>query len=223
MATALVTGANRGIGLALTRALCRRGDQVIAACRSSSPELDALGVRVETGVDSRDRAALARLRKHIGETRIDLLILNAGVLSKEQLGALDEEAFDRIRLQFEINTLGTLRCVEQLQDCLGSGSKLALITSRMGSVADNTSGGAYGYRMSKAALNAAGKSLAHDLQPRGIGVYLLHPGFVQTDMTGSRGDVSADQAAANLIARLDGLSLQDSGCFLHANGEALPW
>src|SRR5690606_18896752 len=108
-------------------------------------------------------------------------------------------------------------------DNLHSGSKLACITSRMGSMGDNTSGGYYGYRMSKAALNAACVSLAHDLKPRGIAVIVLHPGYVQTRMVGFSDDIPPDQAAANLVKRIDELTLENTGVFLHANGERLPW
>jgi NAD(P)-dependent dehydrogenase (short-subunit alcohol dehydrogenase family) len=145
------------------------------------------------------------------------------VLARERLGALDDEAWNCMRLQFEVNALGALRTVDALSPLLGEGSRIGLITSRMGSIADNGSGGHYGYRMSKAALNAAGRSLAIDLKPRGIAVLLLHPGYVRTDMTGGGGDVEPEQAAANLLARLDGLDLSASGSFLHANGEPLPW
>ena len=103
------------------------------------------------------------------------------------------------------------------------GAKVALITSRMGSIADNSSGGSYGYRMSKAALNAAGRSLAIDLAARGIAVGLLHPGYVRTDMTGGSGNVEASEAAAMLVARIDELDAAKSGSFRHANGEELPW
>jgi NAD(P)-dependent dehydrogenase (short-subunit alcohol dehydrogenase family) len=223
MATALVTGANRGIGLALTRALLARGDEVIAVCRTRSAELDALDARVEAEVDMRERADLQRLAERLAGTRIDLLIVNAGVLARERLGALDDEAWNCMRLQFEVNALGALRTVDALSPLLGEGSRIGLITSRMGSIADNGSCGHYGYRMSKAALNAAGRSLAIDLKPRGIAVLLLHPGYVRTDMTGGGGDVEPEQAAANLLARLDGLDLSASGSFLHANGEPLPW
>jgi NAD(P)-dependent dehydrogenase (short-subunit alcohol dehydrogenase family) len=129
----------------------------------------------------------------------------------------------RIRHQFEVNALAPLRLTALLAPQFAQGAKLVLITSRMGSVADNTSGGYYGYRMSKAALNAAGRSLAHDLAPRGVAVALLHPGFVQTPMTGGRGDVDAATAASNLLARIDELTPATSGDFRHANGSPLPW
>jgi NAD(P)-dependent dehydrogenase (short-subunit alcohol dehydrogenase family) len=223
MSTVLVIGASRGIGLALCSALARRGDQVIATCRQPSAALQALDLQIEPGVDSRDRASLEALRGRLGERRLDRLIVNAGVLSRQQLGVLDEEAFAQMRQQFEVNALGALRCVEVLQDRIVDGGRIGLISSRMGSLADNGSGGHYGYRMSKAALNAAGRSLAHDLAPRRIAVFLLHPGYVQTDMTGGNGDVDPAHAAAGLLDRIDRLTLADSGSFHHANGEALPW
>lgn len=223
MATALVTGANRGIGFALTRALIKRGDEVIAVCRSRSSELGALQARIEEDIDCRDRVALDRLNEQLGETRIDLLLVNAGVLARDRFDDLDADAFERIRLQFEVNALGSLQTVVALLPHLGQGSKVGLVTSRMGSIADNSSGGQYGYRMSKAALNAAGRSLAHDLLPRGIGVFLLHPGFVRTDMTSAQGDIDAGAAAERLLDRLQALTLADSGGFFHANGEQLPW
>jgi len=117
-----------------------------------------------------------------------------------------------------------LRVTDALRDRLGEGSKVALITSRMGSIDDNSSGGAYGYRMSKAALNMAGKSLAVDLRPRGISVAILHPGMVSTDMTGGHGGgVEPDVAAAGILARIARLTLETSGGFWHANGQQLPW
>jgi NAD(P)-dependent dehydrogenase (short-subunit alcohol dehydrogenase family) len=214
----LITGCNRGIGLAMAQALSGRGEQVIAVCRQSSPQLAALPVRVETGVDVTDGASLSALAARLGDCRIDRLVLNAGTLAREGFDALDAQAFDRMREQFETNALGPLRVVAALQSRL-----VALITSRMGSISDNGSGGYYGYRASKAALNAIGKSLAEDLRPRGVAVFLLHPGYVRTDMTGGKGDVTPQQAAANLIARIDELGLAQSGSFWHANGEPLPW
>jgi len=106
---------------------------------------------------------------------------------------------------------------------LKSGSKIANITSRMGSIEDNTSGAYYGYRASKAALNALGKSLAIDLKPKGIAVAQLHPGFVQTRMVGFNGDISPEKAASGLCQRIEELNIENSGGFWHSNGESLPW
>jgi len=223
MSSVLITGASRGIGLALASALSARGDQVIAACRRPSPELEGLPVRIEADVEVTDMASLYALAARLQDHAIDRLVLCAGVLARDGLSTLDADAFERMRQQFEVNSLGPLRTVAALQSNLRSGAKVAIITSRMGSIADNGSGGYYGYRASKAAVNAIGKSLAQDLRPRDIAVFLLHPGFVRTDMTGGAGDVSAEQSAANLIARIDELTLAESGSFWHANGEPLPW
>jgi NAD(P)-dependent dehydrogenase (short-subunit alcohol dehydrogenase family) len=220
MARTCITGANRGIGLELARQFQERGDHVVAACRGSSEALAGLGVELVEGVDVSDDDGVARLAEAIGGRPLDVLINNAGVLTKESLQDLD---FDRIRRQFEINSLGPLRVTAALRGKLGRGSKVAIITSRMGSIEDNTSGGSYGYRMSKAAVNMAGRSLAHDLAPDGIALVILHPGFVRTDMTANQGFVDPSESAAGIIARIDELSLDSSGSFIHANGEALPW
>ncbi len=224
MTTSLITGANRGIGLELVRGLRARGDQVIAVVRRSSPELDATGARVIADIDVADDASVARLDAALGNAQLDLVVNNAGVLEPDSIGHLD---LDAVRKQFEINALGPLRVTAALLPRLSAGSKVALVTSRMGSIADNSSGGSYGYRMSKAALNMAGVSLARDLAGRGIAVVLLHPGMVATDMTARFGDAKgmqrADDSASRLIARIDELTLATSGRFLHANGEPLPW
>lgn len=220
MATALVTGANRGIGLELCKQLKAKGYDVIGACRKSSAELDALGVRVETSVDVGSDDAVQKLAERLAGVSIDLLVQNAGVLSSESLDSLD---FDGIRKQFEVNALGPLRVTKALLPNLAKNAKLALITSRMGSIADNGSGGMYGYRMSKAALNMAGSSLAIDLKDRGIAVALLHPGFVRTGMTGGNGTMEPEDSARQLIERIEALTLATSGGFWHANGDQLPW
>ena len=141
--------------------------------------------RVSTLPTTRRSAGWRRASR--GRT-VDVLVNCAGILSDESLGDLD---FDRIRAQFEVNSLGPLRVTAALRGNLGQGSKVAIITSRMGSIEDNTSGGRYGYRMSKAAVNMAGRSLANDLKDDGVAVAILHPGFVRTDMTGPGFDRSA--------------------------------
>ena len=219
MATILITGANKGIGLELSRQLRARGDDIIALCRKASPELEALGVRLFEKVDVTDQAALEAVSRELGETRIDVLINNAGIIGNESFDGLD---FDRIRQQFEVNALGALRVTSILSPHLEKGSKIILITSRMGSIGDNGSGSYYGYRMAKAALNMAGVNLAHDFRSKGISVAILHPGLVATGMTGHHG-IPAAQSAKGLISRIDGLRLEDSGGFWHANGERLPW
>jgi NAD(P)-dependent dehydrogenase (short-subunit alcohol dehydrogenase family) len=219
MGAVLITGANRGIGLELSRQLSERGDEVIALCRKASPELEALDVRVFEKADVTDGAALEAVSRDLGDTRIDVLINNAGIFTYEAFQNLD---FEQLRTNFEVNALGALRVTSIMQRHLGRGSKIILITSRMGSIGDNGSGGYYGYRMAKAALNMAGVNLAHDFRSKGIAVAILHPGFVATEMTGHQG-IAAAESAEGLIARIDALQLQDSGSFWHANGERLPW
>jgi NAD(P)-dependent dehydrogenase (short-subunit alcohol dehydrogenase family) len=223
MKNVLITGANRGIGLALTRRFTARGDRVIAVCRQTSEALDATGAQVEAGVDVTDDAALAKLAQRLGDTRIDVLVLNAGIMTREVLGEIGATGWDDMRRQFEVNALGPLWVAQALLGHLGEGAKIGIVTSRMGSVADNGSGGRYGYRASKSAVNAIGKSLAVDLAPRGIAVFLLHPGFVATDMVGGTGEVSPEHAAGQLVERLDTLGLAQTGTFWHANGSELPW
>ncbi|HWA72417.1 MAG TPA: SDR family oxidoreductase [Polyangiaceae bacterium] len=220
MALAIVTGSNRGIGLELCRQLAARGTQVLATCRSPSKELEALGVEVLSDIEVSSDAGVEKLVKAVGQREISLLINNAGILAHESLDALD---FDSIRRQFEVNALGPLRVTAALAPRLPSGAKVALITSRMGSIGDNGSGGYYGYRMSKAALNMAGASLAHDLKRRGVAVAILHPGMVRTRMTGNHGSVEPADSARGLLERIDALDLASSGGFWHMNGERLPW
>jgi NAD(P)-dependent dehydrogenase (short-subunit alcohol dehydrogenase family) len=215
----LITGANRGIGLELCRRLQARGEGVIAVCRSTSPELEALGVQVEAGIELTAEASIHDLVARLEGLPLDGLILNAGILEGDSLATFDA---DSVRRQFEVNALAPLLLCRALLPNLGSGSRVALITSRMGSIDDNGSGGYYGDRMSKVALNMAGRSLAIDLAPRGIAVAILHPGMVATRMVGFSG-IPPQQAAEGLLARIDGLSLETSGSFWHANGEALPW
>ena len=219
MSLYVVTGAGRGIGLELCRQLRERGETVVAACRRTGPELASLGCEVVDGIEVTDDASVARLAAALGGRRVDVLVNNAGILSRESLDELD---FDRMRRQFEVNALAPLRVTRALLPNLGEGSKVAIITSRMGSIADNGSGGYYGYRMSKAAVNMAGVSLARDLRGRGIAVLLLHPGMVATEMTGGTG-IPVQESAANLIARIDSLGLEQSGSFHHADGQPLPW
>ncbi|MBW2405573.1 MAG: SDR family oxidoreductase [Deltaproteobacteria bacterium] len=219
MATVLITGANKGIGLELSRQLAGRGDTVLALCRKTSGELDALGVQVFEGVDVTDQAALEAVSRDLGDTQVDVLINNAGIFENETFDDLD---LDQIRRQFEVNALGPLQVTSALQHHLGKGSKIIIMTSRMGSIDDNGSGSFYGYRMSKAALNMAGVNLAHDFRSKGIAVAILHPGMVATEMTGRNG-IPVSESAQGLIARIDELQLADSGGFWHANGERLPW
>ncbi len=228
MENVVITGANRGIGLELAKHYRSLDYTVIGVCRESSEELDDIADMVISDIDVRSQDSIEMVAEVLAQTlinsdsgqKIDILINNAGVFMNE---TLDEMDFDNIQTQLEINAVAPLRVAHAFQSMLWEGSKVAMITSRMGSVADNGSGAYYGYRASKAALNAIGKSLAIDLKPKGVAVALLHPGFVQTRMVGFNGDISPAQAAAGLTQRIEELNLETSGSFWHSNGELLPW
>lgn len=219
MATVLVTGANRGIGLQLAKQFAERGDDVIAVCREASAEVKALGIRIIDGIDVGDAAAVQTLRQQLGDQPIDVLVNNAGILLRDSFGAID---YEQMMEQYRINTLGPLRVTEALAGNLRKGSRVAIISSRVGSIDDNQSGGNWGYRASKAAVNMIGTNLKHEFLPRGIAVALLHPGLVATDMTGGSG-IAAAESARGLLQRIDELTLDTSGGFWHAEGYALPW
>ena len=221
MATYLVTGANRGIGLEYCHQLKERGDDVIAICRSASDELKNLGLQIETDIDITDESSVASLVKRLDGKPLDVLINNAGIVERMSLDNLD---FDSIRRQFEVNAIGPLRLTQALLPNLKSGSKVIMMTSRMGSIDDNTSGGQYGYRMSKVALSMAGKSLSEDLKSKGIPVAILHPGLVKTRMTNfTDSGITTEKSVKGLLARIDELNMENTGTFWHSNGEILPW
>lgn len=220
MDISVVTGANRGIGLALVQQLQLRGAAVVAVCRQSSPALQSLGVRVERGIDVADPRSWSELALRLAKNDIELLIHNAGIGRFESLDAATPE---NALAQFQVNALAPLFLTRALLHRIRPHAKVALVSSRMGSIGDNTSGGFYGYRMSKAALNAAGVCLAHDLKPRGIAVVILHPGAVRTGMTDGRGDIEPVESACGMLDRIDALELGTTVQFLHQNGTVLPW
>ncbi len=222
---ALITGANRGIGLELCRLYVDLGYEVVAVCRESSEEVEDVADQVISGVDLTLDGAIDNvvqvLNMTLGEdAQIDVLINNAGVFQNE---TLEDMNFDTIRAQFEVNAIAPLKVSHAMIPFLKEGSKIANITSRMGSVEDNGSGAYYGYRASKAALNAMGKSLAIDLKDKGVAVAMVHPGFVQTRMVAFNGDITAQQAASGIAKRIEELTLDTTGGFWHSNGESLPW
>ena len=220
MKTILITGSNRGIGLELSRQFKDKGYQVLAVCRQSSEALDALGVEVFSGCDVSSSDDLNTLKAQLSGRQIDVLLNNAGVLATNSLGGID---YDSVKWQFAINAVAPLQVTETMLPLMTSGGKVAIVTSRMGSMADNDSGGQYGYRMSKAAVNMAGKSLSVDLKPKGIAVGLLHPGYVKTDMTGHNGLIDTVESANGLVNIIGQLNLDNSGGFWHTNGDSLEW
>lgn len=226
MTTSVIIGADRGIADAIARQLHERGDNVVAACLVGNDDLAELGATVIGGVDvTSDEAVRAFVEKLTTDgVSIDQLFHVAGVLGLDELGAID---YGDVRRQLEINTLGPLRTVEALLPLLHEGSKVGVLTSRVGSLGDNGSGGMYAYRVSKAAANMVVLNLHHDLSKRGIHVLALHPGMVATDLTkdypGDFDYITPDQAATGLIADMDNLDAGTSGRFQHSNGEFLPW
>ena len=219
MASVLVTGGNRGIGLELCRIFSERGDKVFAACRASNADLSGLNVQVIDGIDVGDGDSVRKLAESMDGQTLDVLVNNAGILMSDAFGEID---YEQMMQQYAINTLGPLRVTEALADNLVSGSKVAIVSSRVGSIEDNSSGGSYGYRASKSAVNQIGTNLKHELEPRGIAVALLHPGLVATSMTGGKG-ISPTESAAGLVQRIDELTLKTTGGFWHAEGYRLPW
>jgi NAD(P)-dependent dehydrogenase (short-subunit alcohol dehydrogenase family) len=224
MATVLVTGADRGIGAALVRQYHARGDRAIAACFNGGADLLEEGLEVEPDVDVTQTESIEKLRGRLGEIRIDVLINNAGAFIADRWPDFD---FDSLHTLYDVNALGPLRVTTVLAPLLGEGSKIGIITSRVGSLADNGSGKMYGYRMSKAAANVVGINLYHELKPRGIAVMLLHPGQVATEMTRPFSDlgafISADKSAAGLITQMDRLGPDTPPEFRHSDGTLLPW
>jgi len=221
----VITGANRGIGLAMAKICSKRGDNVYALCRKSSVALTELNATVISNVDISTEAGVDQAITALSDIHIDLLINNAGIYRDENLTDFNKMT---ITEQFSVNALAPLALTYALLACLSANSKVAFITSRMGSIADNDSGGRYGYRMSKVALNIGAVSLAKDLASEQIAIGIYHPGYVQTDMVNSpgstsNGDISSDVSAQRLLNLMDELTMNDSGVFRHSNGEILPW
>lgn len=226
MSTTVVIGADRGIAHEIARQLHERGDTVIAACMVGNESLAAVGVTVEGGVDVTSQESIDAFAARLTDqgVKIDALFHVAGVLGLDELGSID---YDDVRRQLEINTIGPLRTVEALRGLLHEGSRVGILTSRVGSLSDNTSGGMYAYRVSKAAANMVVLNLHHDLVKQGISVLALHPGMVATDLTkdypGTYDYIQPDEAAAGLINDVDKLTPENSGRFQHSNGTYLDW
>jgi NAD(P)-dependent dehydrogenase (short-subunit alcohol dehydrogenase family) len=229
--TVLVTGANRGLGLEFARQYAEDGWRVFAACRApdSARDLKALESRHADrmsvlGLDVTDAAAAKAAAGRLRNEAIDLLLNNAGVGSPpgQKIGSFDYSAWLRV---LDANVLGPARMVESFVESVAKSrdKRIITVTSLMGSIADNSSGGSYAYRSSKAAVNAAMKSFAIDLAPRGITCAVVHPGWVRTDMGGAGGKLSAAESVGALRSLIDSLKRQDSGKFFNYDGKPLPW
>ena len=221
MSTYLITGSNRGIGLELCKQIIERGDEVIATCRKASSDLKKLGVRIEEDIDISSEDSINNLRQALSGVELDCLIHNAGIYEFNSIDNFDPESIIR---QFVVNALSPLSMTKSLKGLLKKYSKIGFITSRMGSIGDNSSGSSYGYRMSKVALSMAAKSLSKDLLKEDIYVAILHPGLVSTRMTGfTKNGISTLESANWLLKRIDSLNKNNTGTFWHTNGEILPW
>ncbi|MYW71940.1 SDR family oxidoreductase [Pseudonocardia sp. ICBG1034] len=232
MATKLIIGADRGIANAMSRLLHDRGDDVVAACFGDGADLAGLGIAVEQGVDVTSDEAVSGLAKRLEQQgrRLEWLVNVAGIMHLDTLETVD---YDDVRKQFEINTLGPLRVVRELRGLIDDGAKVGVLTSRIGSLEENGSGGDYAYRISKAAANMVTLNLHHDLKQRGIAVQALHPGMVLTNLLDvvdpelmskyASAYSPPDKAAQQLVDVLDALTVETAGKFQHANGEILPW
>jgi NAD(P)-dependent dehydrogenase (short-subunit alcohol dehydrogenase family) len=224
---AVVIGADKGIGLEIVRALAARDERdVVAVCLGKGEDAAPHAGTVIGGVNVTSADDVGRMASILREAfgRIDTLFHISGIMSMDRLGALDYAQAIR---EFDINALGPLRTVEACLPLLHEGAKVGIVTSRVGSLSDNSSGGQYAYRLSKVAANMAGLNLHHDLSKQGVAVRMLHPGMVKTDLVkdypGEFNYITPAQAALGLIARMDELTLATSGEFRHANGELLPW
>jgi len=224
MPTVFITGANRGLGLEFAKQYKDAGWEVVATCRQpeKATGLNALGVEV-LGLDVRDMDAIAALKSRMKGRALDLVICNAGVYGGDQ--ALGQSSPSEWLEVLTVNVIAPLKVVEALRGNLKAARnpKVALMTSLMGSMDDNTSGGSYIYRSSKAGLNAVGRSLSLDLAQDGIVVVLLHPGWVRTDMGGPHGLIDPPESVAGLRRVIEGTNQDNSGRFVAYDGEALDW
>jgi NAD(P)-dependent dehydrogenase (short-subunit alcohol dehydrogenase family) len=224
--TTLITGANRGIGLEFARAFAREGWRVHGCCRhpEKAKALKAIeGEVICHRMDVTDGLQVAGVARGLADEPIDLLLNNAGVL--EDRADFGETPFGEWQEVLRVNTIAPLRLAERfVEHVAASDRKLIVnISSKMGSIASNTSGGSYVYRSSKAALNMVSKGLSVDLAPRGIIVVAFHPGWAQTDMGGPGATLPAEESVAAMGSVIANLGPEDSGRFLNYDGRELPW
>ncbi|MBY6198706.1 SDR family oxidoreductase [Vibrio hangzhouensis] len=228
MKTVFITGANRGIGLALAKKFLEAGYQVHATYRSASSAHELLSLEVSESnlithaLDVTNYKATQRLASQL--PKLDMVINNAGYYGPKGYGFGNTDV-DEWRKVLEINTIAPLKLIEALYPKLVDSKikKIACLSSKVGSMTENTSGGGYIYRSSKAALNSVVKSLSNDLSSQGFTVLALHPGWVQTEMGGPNALISTTESANGLFQVIEHSAIEDSGRFINYSGETLPW
>lgn len=227
MTTILITGANRGLGLGMAKHAADRGFTVIGTARNpdSADELKSIASRVEQ-LDTSSRESIDALVQRLGDEPIDILVNNAGIFPHEcdDINDLDFDAFERV---LRTNTFGPLMLTKAMVSNVAKSDRklIVSITSNLGSITDASKGqmGFLGYRTSKAALNMANATMAHQLKPKGITSVVVHPGWVQTDMGGQAADLTPDQSTSSILNTIDQLSAKDNGRFVDYKGDELPW
>ncbi|MAF49735.1 MAG: SDR family oxidoreductase [Rhodospirillales bacterium] len=227
MSTVFITGANRGLGLEFVKQYADAGWRVLASCRdvARAGELKSLKGTLELiQLDVTDHAAIEKLAEDLSDDNIDILINNAGVLLDygSRLGNIDHAA---VSASFEINAFAPLKICECFTDHVARSEMkvMTAITSRLASIEENTSGGGYAYRASKAALNALMRGVAGDLAGRGVTVAMFHPGWVRTRMGGRSAAVDPADSVRGIRSIIAELGPEQSGTFLSYDGEVLPW
>jgi NAD(P)-dependent dehydrogenase (short-subunit alcohol dehydrogenase family) len=231
MATILITGANRGLGFEFARQYLAEGDTVIAACRKPGAarslqhlERDSKGALTLTELDVADATSVKRAAARVQAPAIDILINSAGLLGErgQTIGSIDYNEWMRI---LDVNLLGPMRVCEAFLDRVARSERrlIVTLTSGMGSLADNTSGGSIAYRTSKAAVNMAMRTAAIDLEPRGLTCIVINPGWVKTDMGGPNAKLSPEQSVGAMRRVIAKLGPHGSGRFYNYDGREFPW
>ncbi len=231
MSTVLITGANRGIGLEFCKQYAKQGWKVIACCRSPEQAVDLSRIAVENpnvqiqAIDVLDRSAVDVLAAELAELSIDLIVANAGVYGDNNGHGFGNLNYDDWINTLQTNVLGVVKVAEAFMPNLKRCSKprIAVLSSRMGSIEDNSSGGSLLYRSSKAALNATMKSLSIDLKTEEIGVLIFHPGWVLTDMGGSNALINTETSVTGMIKQINAFKMSNTGKFIKYDGTSLPW
>ena len=230
MKTLLITGSNRGIGLEFARRYSQAGWNVIACCRTpeqakelQKTAIDNPGLSI-VKLDVRKEGEIEEVTRGLGNIALDLVICNAGIYGPRD-PELEELTFDTWMEILAVNAVAPLVLAKHVKPLLlrAEQPRFVVISSKMGSISDNTSGGCYPYRSSKAALNAACFSLALDWKKHGIAIGILNPGWVLTDMGGPNALISVETSVSNMIGNIERLNLSNSGEFLHYNGDTIPW